>query len=349
MPKFYEPEDFENYYSNFLEGKLSDGDGYYGYIDPDCTADVGKTEFYNDLTDFLNEREKSCIEKEKRYLYLPPLDARGTEKWLENHKEWRGLTDKMDAKKIAVLKKDEQNGEWQICFCLTSDQFGFSAFEGIYEKENYERYPLANLLYSCRGKCKAEQKKIIGRITEYVKNTRTLGGSFLWPVHREGDNERACRYNLKRGVGNYLRDRVDLTLREVKHALDCAVEQKCGYNYKEYEKLDILYDEYEEDATHMREWLEHFGTFTNFVEYFMLEDFCEKMPTAEESDEYIPISIIDGRKIKEEKEEIRKIVNVEKLQEKEILNMLNCLEKKILERTENMERAVRCYRGEFEK
>ena len=182
MPKYYEPEHFEDYYNNFLEGMLSDGDGYYGYIDPDCTADVGKTEFYNDLTDFLNEREKSCIEQEKRYLYLPPLDARGTEKWLENHKEWRGLTDKMDEKKIAVLKEGEQNGEWQFCFCLTSDQFGFSAAESIYEKKDYERYPLASLLYSCREKCEAKQKEIIGRITEYVKNTRTIGGSFLWPV-----------------------------------------------------------------------------------------------------------------------------------------------------------------------
>lgn len=334
MPKFYEPKHFEDYYSNFLAGKLSDGDGYYGYIDPDCVADVGKTEFYNDLTDFLNEREKSCFEKD-RYLYLPPSDAHGTQEWLKNHEEWSGLTDKMDAKKIAVLKEGKR------LFCLTSDQFGFSAFEGIYEKENYKRYPLVNLLHFCRGEREDEQKEIIERITEYVKNTRTLGGSFLWPVYQVKNNRYECRYNWKRGVGNYLRDRVDLTLREVKHALDCAVEQKCGYNYKEYEKLDILYDEYEEDATHMREWLEHFGTFTNYVEYFMLEDFCEKMPTAEESYEYIPISIIDGEVIREEKEEIRKIVNVEVLEKKQIRDMLDRLEEMIRKRTEKMENAIK--------
>ena len=338
MPKYYESEHFEDCYSSFLEGNLSNG--YYSYIDPDCVEDVGKTDFYNDLTDFLNEREESCIEKEEdRYLYLPPLDAPKTAKWLEDHGKWRGLKDKMDAKKIAVVL--QKNGERQ--FCLTSDQFGFSAFEGIYGKENYERYPLAKLLYSCRGKCEEERKEVIGRITEYVKNTRTLGGSFLWPVHQEGNNARACMYNLRRGVGNYLEDRVDLTLREVKHALDCAVEQKCGYNYKEYEKFDILYDYYdyhEKDEMHLKKWLEHFGTFTNFIEYFMLEPFCKKMQTAEGSYEYIPINIIDGREIEQEKGEIRNIVKVRNLREEEILNMLNRLEGMILVRTANMERAI---------
>ena len=50
MPKYYEPEHFEDCYSSFLEGNLSNG--YYSYIDPDCVEDVGKTDFYKDLTDF---------------------------------------------------------------------------------------------------------------------------------------------------------------------------------------------------------------------------------------------------------------------------------------------------------
>ena len=340
MPKYYEPEHFEDCYSSFLEGNLSNG--YYSYIDPDCVEDVGKTDFYKDLTDFLNEREKDCIDEKDRYLYLPPLDVHEIAKWMENHEELKRFKNEMDAKKIAVLKDGRQQ------FCLTSDQFGFSAFEGIYGKENYERYPLAKLLYSCRGKCEEKRKEVIGRITEYVKNTRTLGGSFLWPVHQEGNNARACMYNLRRGVGNYLEDRVDLTLREVKHALDCAVELKCGYNnYEEYEKFDILYDYYDyhkKDEMHLKKWLEHFGTFTNFIEYFMLKPFCKKMQTAEGSYEYIPINIIDGREIGQEKGEIRNIVKVRNLREEEILNMLNLLEKKILERTQNMEKTVKSYR-----
>lgn len=342
MPEFYEPKHFEDNYSHFLEEKLANRSSgrSYDYIDPDCVEDVGKTDFYNDLTDFLNERERSCIEEKDRYLYLPPLEAPGTAKWLENHEEWRGLTDKMDEKKTTVLKNGER------LFCLTSDQFGFSAFEGIYEKENYERYPLVNLLCSCREKCKAEQKEVIGRITEYVKNTRTLGGSFLWPVHPEGNKKRECSYNKRRGVGNYLEDRVDLTLLEVKHALDCAGEKK--RDYKEYEKSDILYDLYGDDNTHLREWLEHFGTFTEFVEYFMLEPFCKMRPTAEGSYEYIPVNIIDGRGI-EEKEETGNTVKVRDLRGKEILNMLDRLEGMILVRTANMERAVCRWRDEFDK
>ena len=63
MPKYYEPEHFEDCYSSFLEGNLSNG--YYSYIDPDCVEDVGKTDFYKDLTDFLNDM----------WVHSPPLGA----------------------------------------------------------------------------------------------------------------------------------------------------------------------------------------------------------------------------------------------------------------------------------
>ena len=48
-------------------------------------------------------------------------------------------------------------------------------------------------------------------LANYVYTTRTLGGSFLWPETLWKD------YNKSRGNGNYIEDRVDLTLLEIKH------------------------------------------------------------------------------------------------------------------------------------
>lgn len=374
MPKYYEPESFDEYYKSFLTEKVSGR--YYEYIDPDVVGDVGKMSFYIDMTDFLNSREKKLEKKLKNeYFFLPPLEAPGTEDWLnenkervENHKEWwtkhkesfkkdekwikkyGALQEKyeivglMDEKKITVV----QNGE--KIFRLTSDQFGFSAAESIYDNDQDTRYPLVKLLYLCKEKSEDEQKKVIAWITEYVKNTRTIGGSFLWPILPEGS--RKCEYNNQRGVNNYLEDRVDLTLLEVKHAL----EKK--YDHDEC-KSDILCSQYENE--HMKKWLAHFGSFEEYVKYFMLEPFCKKNIKEDKKEgekdrkdyDYVPINIIDGEPIDEKKIEEysskrgEKYKAVQKLKIKEdIINMLDRLEGMILIRTANMERAIRLYRQE---
>ncbi len=275
MPKYYEPPCFETNYSDFLRDRLSGKERRCcSYIDPDAVEDVTETSFYNDLTNFLNSREKE-LERELKnsYFFLPPLHA--------------------------------------------------------------------NLVYSCQGKSGAKQEEMIIKITKYVKNTRTVGGSFLWPVHPLKRKDRIfpynCTYNLRRGVGNYLEDRVDLTLLEVKHALDCTVGNRG--NYEEYGKSDILYDLYEDDSTHMKEWLGHFGSFRVFVEYFMLEPFCERITVNGGGDyEYMPVNIIDGKAIDESKMEDILKMKVRNLEGKAILNMLERLEGMILARTANMER-----------
>lgn len=352
MPKYYELSCFEMDYSSFLKDRLSGGTKKYGsYIDPDCVGDVRKTDFYNDLTVFLNGREK---ELKDEYSFLPPLRASQTQKWLEenenkNRKEW------MDDYKISVVKNGEK------LFCLTSDQFGFSAAESIFENGKDERYPLVKLLYSSKGESNAEQKKIINRITKYVNNTRTIGGSFLWPVCPQGNKKRACSYNLSRGVDSYLEDRVDLTLLEIKHVIN-------GRNNNNFEKCksDIwLYDEYEKDGqgqkvnTHMKQWFDHFDSFQEYVEYFMLEPFCQKVMAKENEKgyDYIPLNIIDREPVDEKKiDDYRKIYyktkkkdrkgELQTLKKEGLIDMLKNLENMILERTAKMERAIESYREE---
>lgn len=348
MPKYYEPSCFETDYSSFLKDRLSGGTKKYGsYVDPDCVGDVRKTDFYNDLTDFLNGREKE-LEKELRssYFFLPPAYAPQTPKWLEKHEDKKNS---VDGKIITVEEKNDTDR----LFRLKSDQFGFSAAETIYEENRRHKYPLSRLLYFYEEQKKEEQEKTINRITECVKNSRTIGGSFLWPVPLEGRCD--FRYNMSRGVNSYLEDRVDLTLLEIKHVIN-------GRNNNNFEKCksDIwLYDEYEKDGqeqkvnTHMKQWFDHFDSFQEYVEYFMLEPFCQKVieEDSEKGYDYIPVNIIDGELIDEKKiDEYCKSTEenwaVRNLEEKEILNMLDRLEEMILIRTANMERAIESYRKE---
>lgn len=315
MPKYYEPDNFEDSYRTFLEKALSNNLKNNGsdYIDPDGGS---VPDFYDDLACFLNGRENDCIEEKERYSFSSPLLS--------------GYS------KISVVRNNEK------LFGLTSDQFGFRADEEIYEENNRHKYPLSRLLHFYKGQKKEEQEKIINRITEYVKNTRTIGGSFLWPfyyVEKCGKKSgkcyysEMCYYNTVRGVGSYLEDRVDLTLEDIKRS----------YNGKPAFKKD----------NDMKEWLSHFGSFRIFVEYFMLEPFCEKVSAnnGKEDYDYVPINIIDGKKIDEGGiDEYAKRGNgkwdVQNLEKEAILNMLDRLEGMILIRTANMERVIELYREE---
>lgn len=339
MPKYYEPDNFEDSYRTFLEKALSNNLKNNGsdYIDPDGGS---VPDFYDDLACFLNGRENDCIEEKERYSFSSPLLS--------------GYS------KISVVRNNEK------LFGLTSDQFGFRADEEIYEENNRHKYPLSRLLHFYKGQKKEEQEKIINRITEYVKNTRTIGGSFLWPfyyVEKCGKKSgkcyysEMCYYNTVRGVGSYLEDRVDLTLLEIKHVIN-------GRNNNNFEKCksDIwLYDEYEKDGrgqkvnTHMKQWFDHFDSFQEYVEYFMLEPFCQKV-MAKESEkgyDYIPLNIIDGEPIDEkkiddyrEKYKKNRKGEVQTLNKEELIDMLDLLEEMIQKRTEDMERAIESYREE---
>lgn len=58
-------------------------------------------------------------------------------------------------------------------------------------------------------------------LANYVYKTRTLGGSFLWP------KSLCSTYNKSRGIRNYIEDRVDLTLLEIKHIYEIRKWENC--------------------------------------------------------------------------------------------------------------------------
>ncbi len=313
----FQHDGFDEYYKGILSGEKSQGI----YIDPDCTTDVGKTEYYKLLTDFLRKREKDFSDGSNMYSFWPPKEAKATS---ESEKR----NELSDSKKIVVM-----DGNNPI-FRLTSDQFGFSAVEEIYsDQSKSEKHPLSILLN------RKNNENIRTLITNYVKNSRTLGGAFVWPIKKEG--RRVCSYNMRRGLcankdiniyQGYIEDRVDLTLLEIKHALDGEYDRG---NFSS----DILYDEYMKNDC-MKLWLKHFVSFEHYYKYFMLEPFVV---------DGMPINIISGNAIREDevlgyKEKFlrSKRGQLQDLDTEALIHVIKRMEEMIMSRTDAMEEILMC-------
>lgn len=330
--RYFEPKGFEEYYDYIL--KAGKSEGYY--IDPDACADVKKTEYYNLLTKFLNCREQENGSADK-FKYIPPKKAKNT---CEEDKKNKYIDDY----KIVVLKNDE------VLFRLTSDQFGFSAAERIYEtKENMKKYPLSRMILLSHDKTEEQKEEIRKQLIEYVKNTRTLGGTFVWPIPRKG--YRTSEYNKRRGVGSYIEDRVDLTLWEVKcfYQIYNKLSEKTYDAFrekydKEYESNQLFHygEKIKDEYQAMYEFLAHFRTFDNYIEFFMLEPFVEDV-----EGQKIPIDIISGEpldisEVEKYKEQYRtdKVGKLQQLNLEKLQKVVIRVEEMIIQRTQCIEQVI---------
>ncbi|MBR2523293.1 MAG: hypothetical protein IKE53_02500 [Clostridiales bacterium] len=246
--EYYKYDEWEKVYTKYLEMLYESSQDlemlYDPYNDPDAMATMNAG-FYNDLASFLNTQEKRVLNGKWEYKAI--------------------FGDKAENYGIQVYENKE------ILFVLFSDQFGFSAPD---RKHPYDYYvKLAKAISEDR------YKEVISNVVEWVFNTRSIGGSFLWP-------RQVQEYNLKRGGSekrsSYIQDRVDLTLLEIKHFYD-------EHNNKPDEhknKTDILYPFW--DKEDLKLFFEHFGSFDTYIKFFMMEDFV---------DGGMPIDIITGERL----------------------------------------------------
>ncbi len=172
---------------------------------------------------------------------------------------------------------------------LTSDSFGFSAPGGN------ENHPLDKLL---------SYSKHYTDVADYLYDTRTIGGAFIWPkikVHTSRGSAWRSVFNQNRGVkghnlGSYINDRVDLTLQEIK-----MFYQYCENNGSDKELIDAMRkDGYVilkgTDAGAICEWLQCFGSFNGFIDFFCFYDFvvdknCCPINESTKNYELFPINI----------------------------------------------------------
>ena len=306
----YEPENFEENYKAYLVDLLSTnyktyenkgdaekerkiiwkqlGDSETAYCDIYIDPD-GKenTDFYNALSDFLNASRIS--RKNNKILSFEANEAP------------YGM--------ITVYYKDKKGEEHH--FTLHSDQLGFSAVPWIYFSN---KYPLSRYFEMQKNK---EAAKFL---TDYVLATRTLGGSFLWPESWHKD------YNRERGIKNYLEDRVDLTLLEIKH-------------YYEY-RGDLLFRQYKNPDAY--KWFGFFKSFEDYVDFFMFNDFVDATVT-DGKKEYMPINILTGKAFETDYPE-RKTNALKKASEEELKKMLDLVMIKVKNRTIRMEKLINEYK-----
>ena len=293
------------------------GEGKAPYIDPDGTYIASDSEFYKKLIDFLMAADDTWSYRLKSEYVAGNLQPAGI--WVE---------EKDNSKPFMYLR---------------SDQFGFSAPQnkGTWN----EKYPYASLLHF-GGK---EKENFVA---DCVWDTRTLGGSFLWPLACAGNRWKSM-YNLFRGVRGYIEDRVDLTLYEIKCFYDVLEENQdstdqmiCGQLTSEGHILLRYIDNIE-----ICKWLKHFQSFKGYIDHFCFQPFVDeqyqiidimKAELTLDKEEYgfttgSPILNSDTvKQYREQKEErIKSIKNPEKL--RQILLNVRAMTRR---RTNEMEKRI---------
>lgn len=328
----YEPENFEENYKAYLVDLLSTNYKTYPnkedaekerkriweqlggseiaysdiYIDPDNKKNE---EFYRELSNFLNASRIS--RKNNKILSFEANEAP------------YGM--------ITVHYKG-QNGK-KYGFRLHSDQLGFSAVPCIYFRNNY---PLSRYLEMQKNKLDKRKNKsnkatdaVADFLAGYVYTTRTLGGSFLWP------ESWYKAYNMSRGNGSYIEDRVDLTLLEIKHI----------YKFRELENQliygkDHLLKQYKNQ--YADKWFGFFDSFEDYVDFFMFNDFVEDISTNGKK-EYMPINILTGKRFKTDYPGYE-MDTLKDIKEYKLKEMLERVRDMVANRTKKMEDLINEYK-----
>lgn len=270
------------------------------YIDPDKKENE---EFYRELSNFLNASRIS--RKNNKILSFEANEAP------------YGM--------ITVYYKDKYGNKQH--FTVHSDQFGFSAVPCIYFRKNY---PLSRYLEMQKNKSDKDPDAVAEFLANYVYTTRTLGGSFLWPETLWKD------YNKSRGNGNYIEDRVDLTLLEIKHYFEYRdLDDKKKFKYSG----DILFRYY--DNLDAQTWFGFFDSFEDYVDFFMFNDFVDK---DKQTKEYTPINILTGEAFETDYPRRQTNVLKEIEDEKQLKEMLERVRDMVEKRTKKMEDLINEYK-----
>lgn len=133
---------------------------------------------------------------------------------------------------------------------LKSDQLGFSAIGGIYQTY-IEKAP--------------DREKALRQVSQWIFASRSLGGSFLWPMDEKKDGGWISnpQYNKTRGR-KPIQDRADMTLLDIRN---CFLKTEGSW----------LLQQYNNDRKHMKRWMDHFGEgesgFEKYIEYFCFDSF----------------------------------------------------------------------------
>ena len=212
------------------------------YCDPDKTYANGYDhDFFHQLVAFLTAREKQLAHK-----------LNGCFKYEFTNNEGVKASEKDTTNEGIKVSGTDASGKEITPFYLRSDQFGFSA------PSEERKYP-----YDLFIKKRSNKEAAIDQVINWIATSRTLGGSFLWPCpfYFNYNRQRGGKVDTKRD--HYIQDRVDLTLWELL------------YWYQDDKKRTILSSWGNKDPN-LAIWLNHFGSFDTYIEFFYLDPFVRK-------------------------------------------------------------------------
>lgn len=321
--KIYESKNFKKNYENYLLYLLKKGYKLYENKDKAehaCSELLIKLQASDVIV--YDECESECKiyndpDNKKNDKFYSDLSDFLNAASCEHRKDLLFKANGLSKKGMMVYRKKDK----KEYFTIQSDQLGFSAVPWIYFST---QYPLSRYFEMQKNE---EAAKFL---TNYVLATRTLGGSFLWPESWHRD------YNMRRGIGSYIEDRVDLTLLEIKHYFEYRdLDDKKKFKYRR----DILFSRYKiPDA---QTWFGFFDSFEDYVDFFMFNDFVDK---DKQTKEYMPINILTGEAFEKgylnyETNTLKKIEDENQLKE-----MLDLVMDKVAERTKKMEDLINEYK-----
>lgn len=222
----------EDFFESYIDEKNKSLDVRQNYFDPDgAFYKSNNHRFYDDLIKFLKKSEdKLSDELEGKFDYDLEVN-----------------------KGIRVTKKDK-NGTAIQEFYLRSDQLGFSA------PTNDKSHPYDLFIAKSQDKQKA-----VSQVCDWISRTRTIGGSFLWPMpfHVNYNPKRGGTVNSNKKYENYyIQDRVDLTLQEIQNW------------YLQDGEFDIL-NKWNTKDSNLDIWLQHFKNFDTYVKFFCFDGFLK--------------------------------------------------------------------------
>lgn len=313
----YEPKNFKENYKAYLVDLLSTN---YKTYENKGDAEKERKRIWKQLGD-----------SETAYcdIYIDPDGKKNTDFYsalsdflnaasCEHRKDLLFKANGLSKKGIMVYRKKDK----KEYFTIQSDQLGFSAVPWIYFST---KYPLSRYFEMQKNE---EAAKFL---TDYVLATRTLGGSFLWPESWHKD------YNRERGIKNYLEDRVDLTLLEIKHYFEYReLDDKKNFKFSK----DRLFVHYKK--TDAQTWFGFFDSFEDYVDFFMFNDFVKEI-NKNGKKEYMPINILTGKRFKTDYPGYKRNTLKEIEDEKQLKAMLDLVMDKVKTRSEKMEKLIAKY------
>ncbi len=209
-----------------------------------------------------------------------------------------------------------EDGDKKILFYLRSDQFGFSA------PSNDKSHPYDLYIMKHKNKDKAIQQ-----VADWLICSRTIGGSFLWPkpFYYKYNKDRGGKITSSRRY--YIQDRVDLTLWEIylwyKNRNKSTIMTRCNDESK---------------SSNLSIWLDHFGDFSTYIDFFCFDDFVEKS-----KEEKYPKSIFADESCEPKwgKDGINPNIEItNNIDFSKLENMLKRLNDRILKRSTSIEKKI---------